>query len=134
MTLAYHDGLNHVAGVQRGKRVTLREYSAYQLAIRANYHNIMHRCGKLFQQIIVDKWTKVEANNINWVRANQATLRVENYQGLMDHLHTEAANANRVVGKVYILPSTFPVCSQCFFQHRKISDIICIVDKQKLAI
>jgi hypothetical protein len=101
--------LFHVNGVQRGKRVTLREYSAYQLAFRANSFNILHRCGKLFQQNVVDKWTKNESNNINWVKRNQATLRVESYQGLMDHLRTEAALGDRQVGSVYILPSTFPV-------------------------
>ena len=47
----------------------------------------------------------------NWdeqfLRSNQTNLCVENYQGLMDHIHNNAAVKDIPVGKIVILPSTF---------------------------
>ena len=68
-----------------------------------------------FQQYIVDGWTKVEGNNLNWLRHNQQHLRSETYQGLYDHLHT--ANPDADIGRVIILPSSFPGSPRNMYQN-----------------
>ena len=44
---------------------------------------------------------------MNFIRMNLPQLRVEMYQGLMDHIVTAAENQGRQPGKIVILPSSF---------------------------
>ena len=69
----------------------------------------------LFQQYIVDGWTKVEGNNLNWLRHNQQHLRSETYPGLYDHLRTSNPDAD--IGRVVILPSSFPGSQRNIYQN-----------------
>ena len=43
-------------------------------------------------------------NRLQWVRQNQATLRVERYRGLQDQLASDAAQEGARVGNVFISP------------------------------
>ena len=88
------------------KKLTQLQYYAYRLAVRPSFSAI-HRGGKLLQQYIVDAYVKTEAERLKFVQLHQSQLRVERYQGLMDHIHNEAAANNMEVGKVVILPSSF---------------------------
>ncbi len=72
------------------------QWKKSQLAVRRDTTNdgilfnpILHG-GKLTQQWIVDSHLQVEANNLNFVKNNQSKLRVEEYQGLMDHISNAA--------------------------------------------
>ena len=56
---------------------------------------------------MVDAYVKIEASGLDYIRYNQCALRVEMYQGLMDHLYFEAAQHNLQPGRMVILPSTF---------------------------
>ena len=62
---------------------------------------------RLFQQWIEDSYVKVERDQIEYIWNNQKQLRVESYQGLVDHLNYTANNENCQVGKMVILPSIF---------------------------
>lgn len=55
----------------------------------------------------MDAYVKTEASRLDYMRKNQSSLRVEFYQGLMDHLQSEAELQNMQPGKVVILPSSF---------------------------
>ena len=88
-------------------RLTQLQYYSYRLAIRPDFSAI-HRSGKLLQQYIVDAYVKTEAERLTYIKTHQSNLRVERYQGLMDHIHNEAAFHNLDVGKIVILPSSFP--------------------------
>ena len=96
-----------------GKRISLCQYYAFRIAYRDD--SIIHHGGLLFQQYIVDGWTKVEGNNLNWLRHNQQHLRSETYQGLYDHLRT--ANPDADIGRVIILPSSFPGSPRNMYQN-----------------
>jgi len=89
--------------------VTLREYFAYKLAFRANSFNMLHRCGKLFQEKMVDNQIKCESNTLKWAQMNQQKLRCDSYQGLIDHLARRAQSEHLTTGTRIILPSTFMV-------------------------
>ena len=87
-------------------KLTQLQYYSYRLAVRPGF-SALHRAGKLLQQYIVDAYVKTEAERLTFIQSHQSQLRVDRYQGLMDHIHNEAAANNMEVGKVVILPSTF---------------------------
>ena len=96
-----------------GKRISLCQYYAFRVAYRDD--SIIHHGGLLFQQYIVDGWTKVEGNNLNWLRHNQQHIRSETYQGLYDHLRTENPHAD--IGRIIILPSSFSGSPRNMYQN-----------------
>lgn len=109
--------LNRHAGVRN--RLTLTDYYKYRIAVREYINqeddsivnwSSLHHAGKLFQQYVIDAWIKVDSNNINYFRMNQAQLRREFYDGLMDHLNHQCQENNYLPGRVVILPSTHQVC------------------------
>ena len=55
------------------KHLTLRKFYAYRIAIR-NVFSTIHSAGLLFQQYLVDAYTKIEGNSLNFIRQNQKTL------------------------------------------------------------
>jgi hypothetical protein len=103
-------GMAHVESRSTEKRnkITLLQFYSYKLSVRAAF-NQLHSAGKLFQQYVVDAYVKTEGNNLNWIKNNQANLRVDLYQGLMDHVNNISLNHNLRPGKVVILPSSFTV-------------------------
>ena len=106
--LGWHKSLEHNPERRTNTRnsLTCLQFYAHRLAIREVFSPI-HYGGKLFQQYIVDSYLRVEAGRVNFIRVNQPQLRVEMYQGLMDHIVTAAENQGRQPGKIVILPSSF---------------------------
>lgn len=85
------------------KTLTAADFYAFRLQVRLNDYNIIFKMQKLMQQYAVDQWAKIEASRLEWVRANQKSIRAEKYQGLMD----AAASDDHVnVGMKIILPAT----------------------------
>ena len=106
--LGWIHGTQHTLEHRTSKRhaITLLQFYSYRLAVRQTFSAI-HYVGKLFQQYVVDAYVKTEASRLDYIRRNQCSLRVELYQGLMDHLHSEAEQQNMQPGRMVILPSTF---------------------------
>ena len=73
--------------------------------MRDNFSTI-HLSRLLLQQYLVDAFTKIEGNELAYIRTHQQQLRVESYQGLMDHLGRRAQVENGTVGRIVILPSS----------------------------
>lgn len=73
--------------------ITPLKFYAFRIAVRQNIFNPLHYAGKLYQQYLVHAYARTEANNLNYLRKSQSKLRIESYQGLMDHLNT-VANSN----------------------------------------
>ena len=86
------------------------------MALRDAFSTI-HRSKLLFQQYLVDAFTKIEGNELKFIRRNQAQLRVESYQGLMDHIHARADQLHANVGRIVILPSTFHGSDRNMYQN-----------------
>ena len=89
--------------------------------------NPILNAGKLTQQFIVDSYFKMEANRINFIKANQAMLRVEKYSGLMDYLTSRSENDNVLIGKMIIFPSSFE--SSLRIMQQQYQDAMAIVTK-----
>ena len=66
--------------------ISLNKFYAYRVSFRDSFSTI-HRGKLLFQQYLVDAYTKIEGNELTYIRTHQAQLRVESYQGLVDHVH-----------------------------------------------
>ena len=100
------------------KRVSREAYVRHRMATRENVHGNAILLGRrLFQQWVVDHDVKVEKDRIEFIKANQATIRAETYTGLVDYLNTAAHDTDARVGRIVILPSTFTGSPSNMMQH-----------------
>ena len=89
----------------KGHQLTLLQYYRFKLFHRKGNFGLLLLSGRLYHQLIVDAWVKIEEQRLNWVRNNQKTIRAQMY----------AALDPKSEGKKVILPSTF-TGSPRFFQ------------------
>ncbi|KAH9615795.1 hypothetical protein KSS87_021796 [Heliosperma pusillum] len=86
------------------RNISCREYYSYKLQQRPQ--NLLLRAGRCLQQYIVDMYVKVENTRLDFFRHNQATIRADLYQGILDTVEAgESSAAN--VGHRVILPPTY---------------------------
>ena len=107
-------------------RLTLNEFYAYRIAVRDSFSPI-HLSRLLFQQYLVDAFIKIEGNELAYIRTHQSLLRVESYQGLMDHIGRRAQAEDVNIGRIVILPSSFEGSQRSMYQ--KYQDAMTIVTK-----
>ena len=90
--------------------------------------NIIHRMGHLFQQYIVDMYSKIEASCLLFIWHNQKKLRAELYCGLADALNVQGKDVDGAqIGKKIILPSSFTGSAR--YQHQLFQDAMAIVGR-----
>eukprot|EP00794_Sanderia_malayensis_P017121 gene17121-biopygen14740 len=100
-------------------RVTPSQFYAYRIQVQQHF-SALHLSRLLFHQYLVAAFTKIEGNDLTYIRFHQKELRMESYKGLMDHLYRRAERQTHLahtqnpdtaqdthVGQVIILPSTF---------------------------
>jgi hypothetical protein len=61
---------------------------------------------RLYQEWVVDQYSKVEGRRLGWVRFNQTTLRADQYKGMVDAMQQDGANTTNF-GSMVVLPATF---------------------------
>ena len=64
----------------------------------------MHKYGRLFHQYIVDQYSKIELNRLNFIRKNQDKIRADLYENIKTSDQNELGYK---IGKWIVLPSTF---------------------------
>ncbi|XP_076897877.1 uncharacterized protein LOC143551300 [Bidens hawaiensis] len=64
------------------KKVTMCEFFAYHIQDRPNTFSTMLNGRRLFQQILVDKYTMIEAQRLHFIHGKQHELRCDTYQSL----------------------------------------------------
>jgi hypothetical protein len=107
----HHLGIPHQSLGPRPstKTVTTKQFYANLLQVRPGQNSLLHLGGKLFQQFVVDQFSKVEGERLRYIRFNQKALRVDSYKNVFDAV-TDAQGANLDAGRIgqrFILPSTF---------------------------
>ncbi|GBN05993.1 hypothetical protein AVEN_255995-1 [Araneus ventricosus] len=107
-------------------QVTQLQFYAYRLAVRSDF-SILHHSGKLFQQYIVDAYSKSERSRLNYSPNNKKTLRIEHYEGLLNALNSRALNQGDRTGKLIILPSAFQGSPR--HMHQNYQDAMAMVRK-----
>ena len=81
---------------------------------------------RLFQQYIVDMYTKTECDRLQYIRHNQARSCAQLYQVLADAIQTADGNIDgSQIGKKVILPSSF--IEEPRYQHQLYQDAMAIV-------
>ncbi len=55
---------------------------------------------------MIDQYSKVEGQRLQWVRLNQTTLRADQYKGMVDAMQQDEANSTNF-GHMVVLPATF---------------------------
>ena len=97
-------GLNTLKNT-KGNHLTLLQFYRFKLFHRKGEYGMLLFSGRLYHQLIVDAWVKIEEQRLCWIRNNQKTIRAQMY----------AALDPKSEGKKIILPSTFSG-SPRFFQ------------------
>jgi hypothetical protein len=96
--------LNASASSYSPKYVTCCEY--YSNKLMRFEDSTHHYFGRLYQQYIVDQYLKIENSKLQYIRHNQAKLRVEMYKGLVD-AYAKGDGSLEDTGQMIILPSSF---------------------------
>ncbi|KAK9058181.1 hypothetical protein SSX86_023021 [Deinandra increscens subsp. villosa] len=85
--------------------VAMREYYCYKFQIRST-ENVLLFGGRLLQQFVVDVYIKIETSRLQFYELNQAKIRADLYQGIVDCVNVGEVNPNRV-GRRIVLPASF---------------------------
>lgn len=86
--------------------VTMREYYAYQIHTRLTSPGTIVRSGRLFHQYVVDAYTAIEQERMNFYLYNQKKLRADLYNNVCDAIVQGDADSKKL-GQKIILPSSF---------------------------
>lgn len=99
------------------KQLTARDFYAFHMHDRPGRYkhgqwieggrDTLLRAGRCFQEYIISAFAKMENLRLEYLKkeTTQKTLRVEEYDQLLDHI---ANPAEGPVGKRVVLPSTYP--------------------------
>ncbi|XP_021974709.1 uncharacterized protein LOC110869798 [Helianthus annuus] len=106
----YRIDIPHRDGVTTKKKIrpkcTMREFFAYRIQDRISGYSLVLNGRRLFQQFLVDAYTMVESERLNFIRGKQKNLRSETFENLQKYKHTGQENLSNTGQKV-ILPSSF---------------------------
>ncbi|KAL6554020.1 hypothetical protein OROMI_019693 [Orobanche minor] len=105
-------------------RLTVREFLAFRMQDRENEGQQLLLARRLLQQFIVDGYTMMETQRLQWIRHNQPTLRSERYNNLKD-LKSKGNTETSAVGKPFILPSSFTGGKRYMIQNYQDAMAIC---------
>ena len=75
-----------------GRKITMSQYYSYHLMVRDG--NYLLTAKRLFQQFLVDMYAKIETERLQFLRREQQSLRVDNYNSLRDSLLASDGNPN----------------------------------------
>jgi hypothetical protein len=88
-------------------KVTAREYTAYFMHDRnPPTHSTFTYGNRLYQEWVVNQYSKVEGQRLRWVRLNQTTLCADQYKGMVDAMQQDGAN-NTNFGRMVVLLASF---------------------------
>jgi len=95
------------AQLAQRKKITTREWACYHMHDRNPTSHAFFVYGKrLYQEWVVDQYSKVESQWLFYIRNNQSPLRVVIYGGVVDAIANNDANINNL-GRLIVLPSSF---------------------------
>ncbi|XP_058775634.1 uncharacterized protein LOC131649912 [Vicia villosa] len=87
-------------------RLTIREWLSYRIQTRLAEPKTLLSSRRLFQQFLVNGYTMLESEKLEWIRKNQPKLRVSKYNSVNDE-GEQSQIAGSSIGKRVVLPSSF---------------------------
>ncbi|KAJ0513582.1 putative DNA helicase [Helianthus annuus] len=110
-----HKGLI-ASTTNKRKTCSMREFFAYRIQDRVGVFSLIHNSRRLFQQFLVDAYTMIEAERLNYIRFQQKSLRSETYENLKKLRNRGNTDLSKT-GKKCILPSSFTGGSRYMMQN-----------------
>ena len=108
------------------KKLNVNMYYSYQIHPRQHIYSYVLESGRLFQQYLVDAYTCVEADRLDYILHHQEQLRSNYVSDLYDAL-SKGDRDNKVIGKRVYSPATF-VGGPCYmYKHYQDALAICRV-------
>lgn len=109
-------------------RQTIMEWLSFRLQQRKSEATTIFSSRRLFHQFLVDGYTMMETERLNWLRENQSKLRVGNYHKLKENDINPSQNKHAKNGKRVFLPSSFVgskrYMDQLYFDGMSISSTV----------
>lgn len=105
----FHTEIPHAVtqnGETRRTFISVREYYAYQIHTRLSEGMTIIKRGRLLHQYVVDAYTVIEQERLQWIRNYQDQLRADLYNNVFDAVGKGLTDAKQL-GKRIILPSSF---------------------------
>ncbi|KAI9091985.1 hypothetical protein K1719_027920 [Acacia pycnantha] len=90
--------LESLSATKKKKKLTPREYLAFRLMRRKSETSVILHGNKLLQQFIVDGYSMVESDRLDYIRKHQKELRVDLYSGITNLYDVEYLNAIKCSG------------------------------------
>lgn len=118
------DSYNIYITAKNGRKVTQQQFYSFHIQVRPDNHIIKY--AGLYQQLLVDWYSKMETERLMYIRREQKALRADNYQDLRDALSANDGDPNNV-GQRIILPSSFTGGPRYMFEKQ--SDAMAFVRK-----
>ncbi|KAI9118834.1 hypothetical protein K1719_010279 [Acacia pycnantha] len=117
-------GKESLLKTKKKTRLTPREYLAFRLMKRNCERSVILHGKKLLQRFIVDGYSMVESDRLNYIRKHQKELRVDLYSGLSDAV-TRGETDPSSMGRRVILPSSFTGGARYMIQNYQDAMAIC---------
>ena len=89
---------------QKRIQLTIKEWLCFRIQTRANEPQTLLQSRRLFQQFLVDGYTILEAERLNFIRRNQAKLRVDKYCNLTESQQGVQTKGSSRGKRVILLP------------------------------
>lgn len=90
-----------------GKTVTLTQWTQWQIQVRDDHHFVpIWAAGSLFQEFVVEFFSMVESERLDYIRSHQDDIRAYQYR-IQRALASRAERLNMVAAPVVILPTSF---------------------------
>lgn len=87
-------------------KLTIREWLSFRMQHRLNERNTLLSSRRLFQEFLVDGYTMLESEKLEWIRKNQPKLRVCKYRALNEYVDATHMLGS-TTGKRVVLPSLY---------------------------
>ncbi|XP_058742520.1 uncharacterized protein LOC131615017 [Vicia villosa] len=118
----------HEKEVTKQNRQTIKDWLCFRLHERKNEARTLFHSRRLFQQFLVDGYTMMESERLNWLRKNQSKLRVGKYTKLSEQSESTTQQPHSKTGRRIVLPSSFVgskrYMDQLYFDGMAISSAI----------
>ena len=118
-----HRGVIDVTNKKR-PNCTMREFFAYRVQDRSNQFSLILNSRRLFQQFLVDAYTMIESERLNFIRFQQHDLRSDTYENIRKLRYNVQQDLSKV-GKRIFLPSSFTGGSRYMMQNYLDAMAIC---------
>ncbi|XP_045797949.1 uncharacterized protein LOC123892172 [Trifolium pratense] len=97
----------HQIDITKRNRLTIKDWLCFRIQTRKKEAQTLLCSRRLFQQFLVDGYTMMETERLNWLRKNQSKLRVGKYHKLKEGPANAINSSNQKRGTRVVLPSTF---------------------------